>query len=54
LSQIESLFSSHCWALVFRGIAAIVFGVLAFMWPAVVLATLAVLFGYYALVENAK
>lgn len=38
--------------MVLRGIVAIVFGVLAFAWPGVTLATLVLLFGWYALVDG--
>jgi uncharacterized membrane protein HdeD (DUF308 family) len=35
-----------------RGIVAIVFAVLAFAWPGVTLATLILLFGFYALIDG--
>jgi uncharacterized membrane protein HdeD (DUF308 family) len=44
--------ADHWWAFGLRGIAAIVFGILAFAWPAVTLAVLVLLFGAYALVDG--
>ena len=40
------------WALVLRGVLAIVFGVLAFVNPGITLATLVLLFGAYSLVDG--
>lgn len=40
------------WVLLIRGILAIAFGVLAFIWPAGVLETLVLLFGAYALLDG--
>lgn len=40
------------WVFAVRGIAAIVFGVLAFVWPETTLAVLVVLFGAYVLVDG--
>ena len=40
------------WALALRGLAAIVFGVVAIIWPGVTLTTLVILFGAYALVDG--
>ena len=40
------------WLVLLRGIAAILFGVLAWTWPGVTLLTLALLWGAYALVDG--
>jgi uncharacterized membrane protein HdeD (DUF308 family) len=40
------------WLLVLRGIAAIIFGVLAFMWPGLTLFTLVIFWGAFALVDG--
>jgi uncharacterized membrane protein HdeD (DUF308 family) len=44
---------ARCWWLVLlRGIAAIVFGVLAFIWPGLTLVTLVLLYGAFVLVDG--
>lgn len=40
------------WLLLLRGVAAIVFGVLAFIWPGVTLFTLVILYGAFALIDG--
>ncbi len=40
------------WLVLLRGIVAILFGVLAFVWPALTLFTLVLLYGAYALVDG--
>lgn len=45
--------SAHWGWLLARGIAAIVFGVLAFMWPGFTVITLAIVWGAYAIVDGA-
>ena len=40
------------WVVALRGIFAILFGILAFSWPAIALVTLILLFGIYALADG--
>jgi uncharacterized membrane protein HdeD (DUF308 family) len=40
------------WLLALRGVLAIIFGVVAFIWPGATLAVLVLLFGAYALVDG--
>jgi uncharacterized membrane protein HdeD (DUF308 family) len=47
------VFAGSWWAMVLRGIAGIIFGILAFMWPGITLTVLVFLFGAYALVDGA-
>jgi uncharacterized membrane protein HdeD (DUF308 family) len=44
--------AKNWWLVLLRGIAAIVFGVLAFVWPGLTLLTLVILYGAYALVDG--
>ncbi len=44
--------ASRWWVLLLRGIAAILFGVLAFVWPGLTLVTLVLLYGAFALVDG--
>jgi len=41
------------WLILLRGVCAILFGVLAFIWPGITLLTLALLYGIFALIEGA-
>lgn len=40
------------WALLIRGIAAVIFGILAFLWPGAAIFAIVVLFGAYAFVDG--
>ena len=44
--------SRHWWVVGLRGLAAIVFGVLAFAWPGMTLGVLVLLFGVYAIIDG--
>lgn len=47
-----SLVSRDWWVYAVRGVAAIMFGIMALVWPAPVLAILVLLFGAYAFVDG--
>jgi uncharacterized membrane protein HdeD (DUF308 family) len=42
----------HWWVVGLRGLAAIIFGIVAIVWPGMTLAVLVLLFGAYALVDG--
>jgi uncharacterized membrane protein HdeD (DUF308 family) len=50
--MLETL-SRHWWAVAVRGVAAILFGVLALVWPGITVFALVIVFGAYALVDGA-
>jgi uncharacterized membrane protein HdeD (DUF308 family) len=50
--MLVELLARHWWVLLVRGLAAIGFGILAFVWPGVTLASLVIVFGAYALVDG--
>jgi len=44
--------AKNWWVMLIRGIAAVVFGILAFTWPGITLTVLIILFGAYALIDG--
>jgi uncharacterized membrane protein HdeD (DUF308 family) len=42
----------HGWSVALRGVIAVVFGVLAILWPGISLAVILLLFGIYAIVDG--
>lgn len=44
--------AQNWWLLLLRGIAGIVFGVLAFVWPGITLLTMIIFYGAYALMDG--
>jgi len=44
--------SRNWWVIVLRGVAAIIFGLAAFVWPGLTIVSLVLLFGAYALVDG--
>ncbi len=47
-----NLLARRWWLIVLRGVAAIIFGILAITWPGITLATLIILFGAYAFADG--
>jgi uncharacterized membrane protein HdeD (DUF308 family) len=46
------ILTRNWWALALRGIAGIIFGILAFAWPGITLTALVLLFGAYAITDG--
>lgn len=44
--------AKNWWLLLLRGIAGILFGILAFAWPGITLLSLVILYGFYALLDG--
>ena len=49
---ILQVLSENWWLLMLRGVAAVIFGILAFVWPGLSLLALVLLFGIYALLDG--
>jgi uncharacterized membrane protein HdeD (DUF308 family) len=47
-----NLMTQNWWAIVLRGVVAVLFGIAAFMWPGITLWMLVAIFGAYALVDG--
>jgi uncharacterized membrane protein HdeD (DUF308 family) len=47
-----SILAQSWWILVLRGVLAVIFGVLASMWPGITIASFVLLFGAYALIDG--
>src|SRR5262245_21776580 len=52
LGGLRQIVAKHWWILLVRGLAAIVFGLCAFMWPGLTLASLVFLYGFYCLADG--
>src|SRR5262245_44190243 len=50
--RLESEVVEHWWVFAVRGVVAVLFGVLAFLWPGLTLAVLVLLWGAYALIDG--
>jgi uncharacterized membrane protein HdeD (DUF308 family) len=51
MRDVIAVFARNWWLFLLRGVAAVVFGVLAIVLPGITLTALAILFGVYALVD---
>jgi len=48
-----NILAARWWSLLLRGIVAILFGILCFVWPGASLYSLVLLFGFYAILDGA-
>ncbi|HEX6542459.1 MAG TPA: HdeD family acid-resistance protein [Ktedonobacterales bacterium] len=48
----DTVFGEHWWAVGLRGVLAIIFGILALVWPGITLVVLIAFFGAYALIDG--
>tara|TARA_R110000803_G_scaffold132601_1_gene199826 strand:+ start:1090 stop:1656 length:567 start_codon:yes stop_codon:yes gene_type:complete len=52
-SIIERFLTVTWWAMLLRGVAAVLFGILSFAWPEISLQTLMIVFGVYVIMDGA-
>lgn len=52
MSGEAAMLKRHWWALVLRGVCALIFGVLTITWPQITIAVLVIFFGAFALVDG--
>ncbi|GAA3827237.1 hypothetical protein GCM10022226_55190 [Sphaerisporangium flaviroseum] len=52
MQEVRDEVGSHWWVLAVRGVCAVLFGVLAIVWPLITLLVLVILFGAYAIVSG--
>ncbi len=50
--KVRTPLESHWWVWALRGIAAIVFGILVFVWPGATISSLTLVFGVYAVMDG--
>lgn len=51
-SPLVHLLARNWWAMLIRGIVAVIFGILAYLWPGATWVAIAILFGAYALADG--
>jgi uncharacterized membrane protein HdeD (DUF308 family) len=52
LGELRHAVARHWWILLLRGLAAVAFGILAFVWPGLTLTALIFLFGFHCVVDG--
>ncbi|HVR47691.1 MAG TPA: HdeD family acid-resistance protein [Candidatus Binatia bacterium] len=52
LNPLVNVLARNWWAVLIRGIIAVIFGILAYLWPGATWVAIAILFGAYALVDG--
>jgi uncharacterized membrane protein HdeD (DUF308 family) len=51
-APMAQVLARNWWAMLIRGIVAVIFGILAFIWPGATILAIGILFGAYALVDG--
>ena len=51
-TSVADILTQNWWALAWRGVFALIFGVLVFFWPSISLVMLVMMFGAYALLDG--